>query len=87
MVHRVPSILTIQNKKEHSDRRRLIGEGLSDSAIRTYEPVIISHIDHLVDVVAPMEGEEIEQKQDKSWSVSRNMAKLCKSSPVVDPLG
>lgn len=78
MVHRVPSVLTIRNKKEHSDRRRLIGEGLSDSAIRTYEPVILNHINHLVDVVAPDGGGETETKKDQTWSVSRNMAELCK---------
>ncbi|RDL38701.1 uncharacterized protein BP5553_03041 [Venustampulla echinocandica] len=76
MVHRVPSVLTIRNKKEHSDRRRLIGEGLSDSAIRRYEPVILNHINHLVDVIAPNEGEEAEYKKDQTWSISRNMAKL-----------
>ncbi|KAG9238185.1 benzoate 4-monooxygenase cytochrome P450 [Amylocarpus encephaloides] len=77
MIHRVPSVLTIRNKKEHSDRRRLIGEGLSDSAIRKYEPVILKHIDELVDVVAPNGEEEREQKRGQTWSVSRNMAKLC----------
>ncbi|KAH8817137.1 cytochrome P450 [Xylogone sp. PMI_703] len=77
MIHRVPSVLTIRNKKEHSDRRRLIGEGLSDSAIRTYESTIRSHIDHLVEVIAPNAGEETVMKQEKAWSMSRNMAKLC----------
>jgi cytochrome P450 len=78
MIHRTPSILTVRNKKEHSDRRRLIGEGLNDAAIRGYEPVILSHVDKLCNVVAPVEGEEVMQKGDAKWSLPRNMAEFCK---------
>lgn len=53
MIHRTPSVLTMRDKKRHSRRRRLIGEGLSDVALRIYEPAILSHVKQLCDLLAP----------------------------------
>jgi len=53
MIHRTPSVLTLRDKKEHSYRRRLIGEGLSDVALRTYEPAILSHCQTALRLLAP----------------------------------
>lgn len=44
MVHRAPNTLTIRDNKEHSRRRRIMSQGVSQSAQRGYEPRIISHI-------------------------------------------
>ncbi|KAH8723182.1 benzoate 4-monooxygenase cytochrome P450 [Phaeosphaeriaceae sp. PMI808] len=65
MVHRTPSVLTIRDRKEHSARRRLIGQGMGDAAMRAHEPTIMTHVDNLCDQLAPSDG---------TWSEPQNMA-------------
>jgi cytochrome P450 len=82
MIHRTPSVLTMRDKKGHSRRRRLIGEGLSDVALRTYEPAILSRVKQLCDLLAPtcVEGNTSEKSSDESrkWSSPQNMTNWCK---------
>ncbi|OJD29979.1 cytochrome p450 [Diplodia corticola] len=68
LVHVVPSVLTIRDKKQASTRRRLLAEGLSDAALRSHEPIILTHVDRLCQVLGPA---------DDVWSEPRNMAHWC----------
>lgn len=65
MIQRTPSVLTIRDRKEHSARRRLIGQGMGDAAMRAHEPTISTHVDKLCEQLAPSDG---------SWSEPQNMA-------------
>ena len=49
--HQAANTLTMINKKEHARRRRIISQGVSDAALRSHEPTILSHIKKCFDVV------------------------------------
>ncbi|KAL4883331.1 cytochrome P450 [Aspergillus karnatakaensis] len=69
MPRSVANTMTLRDKKEHARRRRVLGVGFSDSAIRSYEPKVKVIVDRLCNVLAPGEGQE--------WSEGRNLAPWC----------
>lgn len=71
MVHRVPSTFTTRDKKTHGKKRRITSQGVSDAAIRNFEPVILQHIKRLCDSVAPGCGSP---SDEKGWSEGFDMA-------------
>ncbi len=74
MVHKALNTLTIRDKKEHSRRRRVISQGFSDSALRSYAPAMMKLInqfcDHLVQSTTSSTTDE--------WQSPQNMSKWCK---------
>ncbi|KAF2472676.1 cytochrome P450 3A31 [Lindgomyces ingoldianus] len=68
MVHRTPSVLTIRDRKEHSARRRLIGQGMGDAAMRAHEPTVMRHVDALCEQLAPLDGSWSELQDMAEWS-------------------
>jgi hypothetical protein len=68
MIHRTPSVLTIRDRKKHSARRRLIGQGMGDAAMRAHEPTIMTHVDELCKQLAPDDGSWSEQQNMAEWS-------------------
>ena len=68
MVHRAPNVLTSIEKKQHGRRRRILAQGLSDAALRRYEPTIKVHVDKLCQ---QMKGGDTSSE----WSEPKNMGK------------
>ncbi|PWY87438.1 cytochrome P450 [Aspergillus heteromorphus CBS 117.55] len=66
MVHRAPNTLTLIDKKAHGRKRRIISQGLSDAALRRYQPAILKHITELCTVLTGTTPGE--------WSIPRNVA-------------
>ncbi|OOF94194.1 hypothetical protein ASPCADRAFT_208737 [Aspergillus carbonarius ITEM 5010] len=66
MVHRAPNTLTLIDKKAHGRKRRIISQGLSDAALRRYQPAILKHINELCTVLVG--------SKPGDWSVPRNVA-------------
>lgn len=74
------------NKKEHARRRRIISQGLSDAAMRTHEPTILSHIKTCFDAILSTEESLLGLEQpdgqsstvasmEEQWTEPRDMAK------------
>ncbi|KAI1927821.1 hypothetical protein LOZ39_003991 [Ophidiomyces ophidiicola] len=74
---RSPNTLTLRDKKQHASRRRIISQGLSDSALRTYEETIDKHIDNFIERLSKGDTANIESTPTGTWSVSKNMARWC----------
>ena len=68
MIHRAPNVLTSMDKKQHGRRRRILAQGLSDAALRRYEPTIKVHVDKLCQ---QMKGKDT----SSDWSEPRNLGK------------
>ncbi|PYH98064.1 cytochrome P450 [Aspergillus ellipticus CBS 707.79] len=66
MVHRAPNTLTLIDKKAHGRKRRIISQGLSDAALRRYQPAILKHINELCTVLTG--------KAPGEWSIAHNVA-------------
>lgn len=82
MVHNTPSTFTLIDKKEHAWKKRILSQKFSDSAIRSYEPKVLTLVDRLCDVLCPRPSEndsgESAIPQTKSvWSEPFNMATWC----------
>jgi len=77
MVHQAPNTLTCFDKKQHRQKRRLVGQGFSDAALRGFEKTIMTHIKILCDqVVAKVAPEKMpDSKKPGVWSESQNMAR------------
>ena len=65
MMHRVPNTITQRNKALHAKQRRLLSNGFSDAALRSYEKPIHYHVHRLCQQLAKFEGE---------WSAPTNMS-------------
>ncbi|MCJ1325980.1 hypothetical protein MMC10_002643 [Thelotrema lepadinum] len=77
MVHRAPNTLTHIDKKGHGRKRRIVSQGLSDAAVRSYEPTIIHHINKMCDIWAQKDKNTENEKdnQASSWSPPHNIAR------------
>lgn len=75
MVHRAPNTLTLIDKKAHGRKRRIISQGLSDAALRRYQPAILKHINELCGALVGSKPSE--------WSVPRNVAHYCMLCPLI----
>ncbi|KAL4870549.1 hypothetical protein BDV12DRAFT_207590 [Aspergillus spectabilis] len=73
MPRSVANTMTLRNKKEHARRRRILGVGFSDSAIRSYEPKVRVIVDRFCAVLSPSP----EQMGRGEWSEGRNLAPWC----------
>ncbi|KAI9818756.1 MAG: hypothetical protein M1827_007576 [Pycnora praestabilis] len=71
MMHRVPNTITLRDRREHGRRRRLLGPGFSDQAIKSYEGKIRVIVRRFCMALSPS-AEESEKGDD--WSASRNIA-------------
>ena len=74
MVHRAPNTLTHIDKKGHGRKRRIVAQGLSDAAVRSYEPTIIHHISKMCDIWA-QNGKPEKEDMGKLWSTPLNIAR------------
>ncbi|GAB0146111.1 hypothetical protein EsHS_00006522 [Epichloe bromicola] len=65
---RAPNTLTMQDKLQHSRRRRVLSQAFSEISLRKFEPVMQARIDSLLRVVR---GADLQAGQ---WSEQSNMA-------------
>jgi len=47
MVHKAPNTFTAIERSVHEKKRRVVSQGFSDAALRTYEPKMLECIDKL----------------------------------------
>ncbi|KAL6859823.1 hypothetical protein ACO1O0_003847 [Amphichorda felina] len=66
---RAPNTLTMQDKLQHSRRRRVLSQAFSESSLRKFQPVIQTRIDRFLQVVRG--GVDLQAGQ---WSEPSNMA-------------
>lgn len=70
MVHQVPSVFTCIDKKEHSQRRRIIGPGFSDHSLKKFEPQLMSHIRKFSSIIEC-------NSNSKEWGPGMQMSDWC----------
>lgn len=69
---RAPNTLTMQDKLQHSRRRRVLSQAFSESSLRKFEPVMQARIDRFLRAVR---GADLQAGQ---WSEPSNMAHRCR---------
>ena len=70
---RAPNTLTMQDKLQHSRRRRVLSQAFSESSLRKFQPVIQARIDRFLQVIRG--GADLQAGQ---WSEPSNMAHRCR---------
>jgi cytochrome P450 len=77
LVHRAPNTLTLIDKVEHGKRRRIISQGFSDAALRTYQPKILAQIQNFCSALTTADKYEGAESMEKStlWTKPQNMAR------------
>jgi cytochrome P450 len=88
MVHRVPSTFTLLDKKEHAWKRRILSQGFSESAIRSFEPQLLTQIAKFCSVVCPEGGKALPLcvgDAQRPWSAPVDMSTWCKFPYVLIP--
>ncbi|KAF5864593.1 hypothetical protein ETB97_007151 [Aspergillus alliaceus] len=71
MVHRAPNTLTLIDKRQHGRKRRIIGQGFGDAALRGFEGTTMDHVRKFCDALA----KDIPDEKSGGWSRPQNMAK------------
>ncbi|EPS29076.1 hypothetical protein PDE_04025 [Penicillium oxalicum 114-2] len=69
LVHRTANTLTMRDKKQHAQRRRIMSHGFSDAAIRSFEPRVQELIQTLCDLLIVKDA-----SADSEWSAPQDMA-------------
>ncbi|CDM28612.1 Cytochrome P450 [Penicillium roqueforti FM164] len=70
LVHQAPNTLTLRDKKKHAQRRRIMSQGFSDAAIRSFEPRVLELVQRLCGI---LQGDL--NSNDGKWSKGQDMAK------------
>ncbi|KAJ5789848.1 benzoate 4-monooxygenase cytochrome P450 [Penicillium psychrosexuale] len=70
LVHQAPNTLTLRDKKKHAQRRRIMSQGFSDAAIRSFEPRVLELVQRLCEI---LQGDL--NSNDGKWSKGQDMAK------------
>ncbi|KAH8807260.1 cytochrome protein [Xylogone sp. PMI_703] len=73
------STISAVDKVVHGKKRRIISQGLSESAIKGFEPAITTRIRKFCSLMAPENDHQFEGAPGSAgdWSTPRNMAALC----------
>lgn len=70
MVHRAPNTLTLIDKKQHGRKRRTIGQGFGDNALRGFEDSIMVEVRKFCDQL-------FKDTPPNEWSAPQNLGKWC----------
>lgn len=65
-------MIVMDNKQEHSQRRKLVSHAFSEKALSQSENLMIEKIDEWTDALAPPST-----NKDSVWSTAKNMADMC----------
>ncbi|KAK8180844.1 cytochrome P450 [Phyllosticta citribraziliensis] len=78
-VHFVPNTVTARDRKEHARKRRVVSQGFSDAALKSYEPAIMRHVQNFLDVLPlGLSPSSLSAPIDQDgWSKPQNMARWC----------
>ncbi|KAF3908109.1 hypothetical protein ABW21_db0207494 [Orbilia brochopaga] len=66
----IPSLFSSIDKTFHGRRRRIIGQGFSEAAMKSYEPIVQERIDRFSDVL-------IDNPDSEGWGRGYDMSRLC----------
>ncbi|KAK6352846.1 hypothetical protein TWF696_004847 [Orbilia brochopaga] len=66
----IPSLFSSIDKIFHGRRRRIIGQGFSEAAMKSYEPIVQERIDRFSDVL-------IRDADNEGWGRGYDMSRLC----------
>ncbi|KAJ6263737.1 Cytochrome P450 monooxygenase apf7 [Drechslerella dactyloides] len=66
----IPSLFSSIDKTFHGRRRRIIGQGFSETAMKSYEPAVQERIDRFSDIL-------IQNADNEGWGRGYDMSKLC----------
>ena len=80
MVHGPGNIIGIQDKKAFARKKRILGQGFSDAALREHEPKVLEHIKSFCEKVSDVEFES----ESRQWSTARKMTLWCKCRTADD---
>ncbi|KAK6540269.1 hypothetical protein TWF694_009082 [Orbilia ellipsospora] len=64
------NVLTSIDKTVHGKKRRILGQGFSDQAIRSYEPIVLERVERFCESLTKEAGSD-------GWGVVKNMSRLC----------
>lgn len=73
---KVPGTVTIIDKVEHGIRRRLTNQGLTMSAIKSMEGLMLENIRSFCDQLVDVKRRSADDAAASEWSAGRNMTKL-----------
>ena len=76
MVHRAPSTVTVINKRDHGQRRRLLGPGFTESAIRAFQPQLHSHVDILCKLIRDQKA-QADIEGNGGWGSPMQLSDWC----------
>jgi cytochrome P450 len=68
------SVLTAWDKAVHGRKRRMIGQGFTEPAVRGYEPIIKENIDILCKQLLNGDGTVMGDQTSNAWSPPMNMS-------------
>ena len=72
-VQPVPSVFNAASNQLHAQRRKVIAQGFSDSALKACEPTILKHVENYCDVLYGDSAPGVE-----SWTEARNLTEWSK---------
>lgn len=74
MVHRAPSTVTVINKRDHGQRRRLLGPGFTESAVKAFNPQLQSHVGILCGLI---KGQTADKEKGGKWGSPMQLSDWC----------
>jgi hypothetical protein len=102
MVHKAPNTFTAIERSVHEKKRRVVSQGFSDAALRSYEPKMLECIDKLCHQIdkkisagihdtfyIPVQGSlnAVTWKHSENWSSALNMGDIGKFYSGVRHMG
>lgn len=77
LAQQAPNTLTMQDKIQHSRRRRVLSQGFSTRSLESWQPKVVCQLDRLSQVIR---GRMITMPSsvEKEWTTSFDMARTCK---------
>ncbi|PWY91663.1 cytochrome P450, partial [Aspergillus sclerotioniger CBS 115572] len=81
LAQQAPNTLTMQDKTQHSRRRRVLSQAFSARSLESWEPKIVAQLDRLSQVIRSHLASMSSSEKPTEWTTSLDMARTCKSLP------
>ncbi|GLB11901.1 hypothetical protein AtubIFM57258_009175 [Aspergillus tubingensis] len=82
LAQQAPNTLTMQDKIQHSRRRRVLSQGFSARSLESWQPRIVSQLDRLSQVIRECLI-TTPSSMENGWTTPLDMARTCKSPLTV----